>query len=232
MVMKLTLILAVLAVSGGGMMFAEGPLAHAIDHIGIGVADLDRGMVLISARTGVTAVKGGVHPGRGTQNALMSIGSGTYLEIIAPAPGGNLQGQDAELAKLTTPRPVFFAIRSNDLEATARLLQQNGFAPTEIRPGSRKRPDGTVLAWRTFGLIGVGLEAAPFFIQWAESSPHPSTTSPAGCTLAKLEVGDKDPAGLSKLFRVLSLDVPTHPTKRPELRATLACPKGEVILKP
>ena len=234
--MNSSLVAGLLTLAGSaGLAFAAGAPpapsapAHAIDHIGIGAADLDRGIAFVAERTGVTAVKGGVHPGRGTQNALMSFGGGTYLEIIAPVPGAKPQPEDASLATLATPRPVFFAVRSTDLEGTIRLLREKGFAISDPQPGSRKRPDGSVLNWRTAALEGAGLEAAPFFIQWGKDSPHPSTTSPGGCTLVKLEVEDKSAETLSRLFALLRLDIPTHPASAPSLRVTLACPKGEVI---
>jgi hypothetical protein len=56
-----------------------------IDHLILGVDDLDRGMSEFARRTGVTPIKGGVHPGKGTQNALVSLGSMQYIEILAPS---------------------------------------------------------------------------------------------------------------------------------------------------
>lgn len=225
-------VLLAAVVLGSGSLSAAEPPAHAIDHIGIGASDLDRGIAFVAERTGVTAVKGGVHPGRGTQNALMSLGGGSYLEIIAPVPGAKLFGQEVELRKLATPKPVFFAVRSADLEATWRLLKESQFSLSAIDAGTRKRPDGTVLKWKTFDLTGRGLQAAPFFIEWDKDSPHPSTTSPGGCTLARLDVYDREAPTLTKLFRLLGVDVPIQESPAPALRLTLSCPRGPVVFGP
>src|SRR5258708_39835127 len=97
--------------------FAKAATPLHVDHVILGVADLDAGIRELEARTGMHAVRGGQHPGRGTQNALASLGSQTYLEILAPQPGVKLEGDLAELAKLKTLTPFGCASFAPDAQS-------------------------------------------------------------------------------------------------------------------
>src|SRR5688572_11066079 len=99
-------ILGMALASIGASVNAELPPPIGIDHILIGVPDLERTVDDLAKALGVRPVYGGKHP-RGTHNALLSLGPHTYLEFIALQPG--VAGADigmGGLVGLTRPVPV------------------------------------------------------------------------------------------------------------------------------
>ena len=50
------------------------PVRDVFDHLLLGVSDLDHGIDWFESRAGIRAIVGGVHAGRGTRNALVSLG--------------------------------------------------------------------------------------------------------------------------------------------------------------
>jgi len=199
-----------------------------VDHVILGINDLQKGIEELESRTGVRAEFGGVHPGRGTQNALISLGERHYLEILAPNPkekGGEGTG---ELHKLTALTPIGWAARANDLPSTQRLLREHGAQTGEIRPGARKRPDGARLAWKTLDITSPASPLLPFFIEWDHATAHPSATSPGGCRLADLILEDPNPTVLRDALRAAGVGVEVREGKEPRIHLWLACPKGNV----
>lgn len=201
-----------------------------LDHIVVGVADLATAIDEFERQTGVRPVIGGEHPGRGTHNALVSLGGPTYLEIFAAVPGADTPNYEA-LRYLTKPTPILWAVAVQDIPAAATELQAAGFATTTPEPGSRKTPSGSVLEWETFGLTSQP-DGAPFFIRWKPGTPHPATTSPGGCKLERFTVRTPNPAPLQKLAKTLGLEVEATTGERTVLTMTLKCPKGTITLSP
>lgn len=225
-----------LAITGAALAapfiaFGKEEVPSLLDHILLGCSDLDRGIAFVEEHTGVRAAFGGVHPGRGTQNALLSLGERRYLEIIAPDPAQ----PDAKnplvtyLKKLSEPRLVNWAAHPGDLAAFAKKLREAGVAFEGPTPGSRKRPDGSVLKWQTLTLKDNASWTLPFFIEWSADSLHPSADSPKGCSLFQFEAGTPDPAALVKQTALLGLDLPIVKAEKPQLRATIAGPKGSAF---
>jgi hypothetical protein len=224
----------VLAARGTAMAAARG-VRDAVDHLLLGAPDLDGGIAWLEARIGVKAQLGGSHPGVGTRNALVSLGPRQYLEIIAPDPAQSSFNFDIDLRKLGAPRLVNWAVSTPDVEAATAAARRDGLQVFGPRDGSRRRPDGVTLRWRSGGVVAKlgepDVNPVPFFIQWASDSRHPSADAPAGCRLVDFAIAGPDPAKLESVLASLGVDASVTKAAHAGLSATLDTPKGRVMLK-
>jgi hypothetical protein len=207
--------------------WAADDVPTLLDHILLGCSDLDHGVAFVEERTGVRAAFGGVHPGRGTQNALLSLGTRRYLEIIAPDPKQSGVQDYPLVNKLTEPRLIGWAAHPGGLQSFAVRLAKSGVAATGPTSGSRRRPDGRVLQWKTLSLKENAAGLLPFFIEWSAASIHPSADSPTGCSLLRFEAASPEPESLSKQVALLGLDIAIVKGDKLQLRATISGPKGQ-----
>ena len=151
-----------------------------LDHILLGSNDLNTGIAFVEGHTGVRAAIGGVHPGRGTRNALLSLGERRYLEIIAPDPAQDKVPDFAaplvQKLKSLSDSPARRMGRSPGQHRSAcGRLKAAGIAFDGPRDGSRSRPDGRLLKWKTLNLADDHKGVLPFFIEWDATSTHPSS---------------------------------------------------------
>ena len=213
-------------------MPATGAAAPArVDHVIIGVYDLRTGMAELERMTGVRPVFGGVHPGRGTQNALLSLGSGTYLELLAANPAERVRSTDVlELSGLKKPTPIGWAVSGDNLNSLRRRVRLAGVGVTSVNPGSRRRRDGVILHWQTFGYARLDDPGAPFFIIWNDRLQHPSRTSPAGCQLKSLTITTPQAPRLRQAIASLALHVVVRKARQSGMKVAMDCPKGRVVL--
>jgi len=214
-----------------GMIPAAGSWPPSLDHILLGAADLEAGVAYIEKESGVRVAGGGSHPGAGTRNALLSLGTERYLEIIAPDPqqGGAHSPRLMELADLKQPRLVGWAVHTKDIEAIARRLREAKIPAEGPNDGSRLRPNGKVLHWRTLVLRDNHAGLLPFFIEWGTGTVHPSMDAPSGCKLASFEVQSQEDAQLRELFQKMRIEVTVRPGPG-LLRAPIAGLRGEFEL--
>lgn len=201
-----------------------------LDHIILGSSDLEHGIAWMEGRTGVRAVFGGAHPGRGTHNALLRLGPQSYLEILAPDPQQRSPSWHSGLQALREPRLIAWAMRTADIDAQAGMARAAGFVIIGPDDNSRTRPDGKRLRWRFFRLQDDRGGLLPFFIQWSRESVHPSADAPAGCRLDRFLLQSRAHHELSKACRDLGLDVAVEQGEEPLLRAHISSPKGKVEL--
>ena len=217
------------------------PARMAVDHLAIGIADLDEGIAWLERVTGVKAAIGGSHPGVGTRNALISLGGRQYLEIIAPDPEQAVYKPDllshnflTDLRTLTQPRLIFWAAATSDIAAIAENALRMALPIVGPIEGSRARPDGKVLQWKTLLVRNQfavqAAEPIPFFIEWASGSVHPSQDSPKGCELQSFEIEHPDPAGVTNALKTLGIEARVTQARNARLRATLRTPQGTVEL--
>jgi hypothetical protein len=206
-----------------------------LDHILLGINDLDRGIAFVEERSGVRAVFGGVHPGRGTRNALLALGPRRYMEIIAPDPAQLSSASHAEsmgdqLKALTEPRLIGWAVHTMNLMEVVKKAAAAGIAIQNPREGSRARPDGKVLRWKSAALKTDFDGVLPFFIEWSTESVHPSQDAPAGCTLEHFSIESPSAKDVREVAGKLGLDVVAKSGKKPLLRARISGKKGTVEL--
>ena len=208
-----------------GLLAMQESAAVDIDHVILGVNDLDSGIREFESRTGVTPKRGGEHPGRGTQNALVTLGKGQYLEILAPASSQAPTARQSAVdhAQLTL---VGWALHTREINRVVQQLRTAGFEVQGPTPGSRRAPDGALLAWQSASTDELGL--TPFFIEWSKDTPHPSTTSPAGCSIVSMELRHPEPKRLQSLFTAVGFSGTISAGKRAAMNVTLDCPRGRV----
>lgn len=202
-----------------------------IDHLIYAHPDLDTAVATIRRRFGVEASGGGSHPGRGTHNKLLALGTRTYLELIAPDPGQSAPA---------TPRPygvegitqgglVGWAVAVGDIEAARKYARSHGFDPGPVVDGHREDATGRLLHWRgTANAQVAGL--IPFLIDWGDT-PHPAVSAPSGLALRSLSLEHPEPFSLTTALEALGLEIDVLRAPKPAIVAQLAGPFGELELR-
>ena len=202
-----------------------------IDHLVWYSADLDQSTRYFAERMNCEPSYGGVHPGEGTRNCLMSLGHNTYLEIVGPDPAQPATNLAAELRRLTGSGLYHWAASGVDLEIVRQRAMAAGLEGSEIMTGGRSLPNGALLSWKLFGLKNNGFGALlPFFIDWTDSD-HPAGTAPRGGELVKLEVFTPLAERLRAVYEIFELDIAVTEEPIPGLQATLKSRKGQHILR-
>lgn len=190
-----------------------------LDHIMYAVPDLDSGSKDLATRLGAQPVYGGPHPGRGTHNALLSLGDSRYLEIIAPDP--EQTGIEGDLAGLEAPRIKTWAVATDDFTNIQQVCDSLGLKHSKLAM-SRNTPAGPTLNWELMFIAGHGFgDLLPFFIDWFES-PHPAATTVQGGTLQSFTIETPEAARYRDLMAAFGID-----GVRVEERA--ACLRAEIL---
>jgi hypothetical protein len=172
-----------------------------IDHVLVAVPDLAEGARKMEDAYGLRAIEGGRHPGVGTGNMIVPLGT-SYLELIAVVDPGEASASAARVARTIQEGRTFvtWAARTDRLLGLRAQLQRAGLKLHEPYEGARTRPDGVTLHWRSL-LLTPPHESSllPFIIEWGVTpDQHPGAmpvTHPSGARgIRRLRLGDPNPA--------------------------------------
>lgn len=217
---------------------SEGRNTHWIDHVVVGIHDLEQGIADLEDLTGVRAERGGRHPHLGTHNALIALGPHSYLEIIAPDPDADLEGVDPwmksqfrdPLEEMQSLTPFLWAVGSDDLDLTSRLMYHGGVEVSPPAPGSRRKSWFKRLKWESSHVVSPEAPALPFFIRWDDKTTPPPEDAPKGCLLTRLDVNTRNFRTVQGAVAALQVDAQVVGSEVNSLAVTMECPKGEVTL--
>lgn len=215
------------------------------DHLVVAAATLEQGVQWCEATLGVTPRAGGEHPLMGTHNRLLRLSTDLYprafLEIIAinpqaPSPGRcrwfDLDDPALQQAVHDQPRLVHFVARTGDAASAIEALHRLGIDRGPLIPAERPTPEGLLRWGITVRPDGQRLfyGALPTLIQW--ESAHPADVMPpAGLSLLSLHACHPRVDDLRAAHATIGLEGVTIEQGPPNLVATLATPKGTVVLE-
>ena len=140
----------------------------------------------IGSQIGTAFVDGGIHPKFGTRNFTAPLLDGQYIEVVCP--------MDHPATDLT---PFGKAVKNKAEQGggwLAWVISTDNLSPLEKRIGreavigTRRKPDGTELAWKQIGILNLLNDAQmPFFITW-HSKNHPSKDGNPTARISRVNV--------------------------------------------
>jgi hypothetical protein len=195
------------------------------------VADLAATAQEIEARHGLASIEGGRHPGWGTANRIVPLG-GAYLELVAIVDEAEAAqspfGRWVAAAHPTLPRPLGWAVRTHQLDDSARRLGLT------VAAGSRVGRSGRVMRWRLAGVEQAAVEPSlPFFIEWGRGTPLPGrapASHPAGAVQIEQLRLDGDADRLAAWLGAHRLPIAVRPGPPAVTGIILAGGAGEIVL--
>ncbi|HYB42645.1 MAG TPA: VOC family protein [Candidatus Methylomirabilis sp.] len=219
-----------------------------IDHVMICVPDLEQGIEAYR-RVGFDIHPGGVHPGRGTHNAI-AFHQDDYLELLsvrdrdehlaAAAPGS----PDAGLLEFLAAGGGFryVIVQSDDLAADVAAMRRRGVDVSDAAEGGRRTPAGQELRW-AIARLGTRDPLPIFFIQHftplevRRRQPPRAGGHPNGVLFTdRAYIAVPDVTGAAESYgRVLGMAVPTV-QRGSVIKADMAVfdlgPTGLVVAQP
>jgi len=207
--------------------------ATGIDHLVYASSSLQRGMDEVEELFGIRPIRGGRHPQYGTHNAQVSLGDGTYLEIIARDPELSLpeRGAFIDVPAGRDSRLVTWVYRVADIHESSEAARSAGIDPGPVESGMRQKPDGSVIRWALTDPYAMPLDGAiPFLINWG-NTVHPSEAAPAAGRLAELVIEHPDADRVRSVLSALGAQVKVMEGERFLLSAKVESKNGLITIR-
>ena len=219
-----------------------------VDHLVVVADSLRQGEAWCEATLGVTPGPGGEHPLMGTHNRLLRIDTAdypcAYLEILAVDPQRSRRrlgverrwfDMDNEALRQEVaergPRLVHFVARVPNIRSALAALAARGVDRGDVVQASRMTPDGPLRWLITVRRDGRRLfnGCLPTLIEWGGAHPAASMAA-SGLGLTAVNLRHPRAAELEAACDAIDLHGVTVRRGKPELRATLHTPRGDVNL--
>lgn len=206
-------------------------LSKYIDHIVCAVPNLEAACGQIEALLGVRPKFGGYHQNHGTKNALLNLGGGCYFELLAIDENNTRISAPRWMGVDLVEKPTItrWAVKSTSVVRDAEMLTSIHSDLGKVSAGERRLEDGNLLVWElSLPLPEPEVEVLPFFINWENSSHHPTDRLPEKCKLLGLEILHPDPASVLPFFQKLKIDVSVLEGDSPRIKVVVDSPNGMV----
>lgn len=203
-----------------------------LDHLVIGVPDLAVANNWALHHFGQSVVYGGQHKGFGTHNALLGIGTSTYLEFLAPDPQQTPPASDywMNVDQIEAPQLIRWAARSHQIHEDAAKAAAADWELGAIVPGNRQRSDGSSLHWQLSDPNQNSSQGIlPFLIDWRDS-PHPAKDLPQVGRLLSLTLAHPEAGRIQQQLASIGIDLPVTSNLKPGLSALISSDQGTVLL--
>lgn len=212
------------------------PIHLEIDHASVCGSALAP-MESAFAEAGIPAEYGGPHATGGTHMALLAFADGSYLELIAPQrSGAPARGSSWGREMAGDAGPCAWAVGTTHIARDVERLARLRIATSGPEPGSRAKPDGTVIRWKT-ATVGKEVRGStlPFLIEDVTPRdlrvhPSPGAASSGLTGIRTVVVGVKHLNPAIARFRKTWGWGPPRIERDPVLGARLASFPGEPVV--
>lgn len=152
-----------------------------LDHLAVVCQDLQLGVAWLESALGVRATPGGQHPRMATHNALLRLGDGLYLEVIAPQADVPPPAQPRwfaldDLQPGSQPYLAMWVLRSEGAPGIAVRADQasEALGPVQTMSRGERQWQITIPGDGSIPVDGAG----PALIEWQAGPAHPAQTLP------------------------------------------------------